>query len=62
MGMRNEYFLYLAHLDGALLNLVLSRLTAIKEPYVSIQTQSKGGMVPGGRGLRGCAPENCYVY
>ena len=32
----DEYLLHLAHLHGALLDLVLGRLAAIEEPHISI--------------------------
>ena len=45
MRVRYEDLLDFAHLDGAPLYLVLRRLAAIKQPDITIETQSEGRVV-----------------
>ena len=52
-----ENLLYLAHLDIALLHLMLRRLATIEEPDVSVEPQGEGGVVARGRGLSGRCPK-----
>ncbi len=52
--MSDEYLLDLTHLHGALLQLVLSCLSTVEEPDISVEAQSERGVVArrGGLGRR----------
>lgn len=61
MCMSNEDFLDSTHLNRALLYLMLSSLSTVKEPYIAVQPESKRGVVPGGRWLSRCCAQKCNV-
>lgn len=62
MSMRNKYLLNLAHLHSfSILNLLLCRFSAIKQPYLRAQSQSQRGMVPCRRWLRRRRPQECDI-